>query len=140
MEDKIEKNEELWYEIPSTVYIAVGRRGQEPTSSDQCWLPNCDNHNQDELIPFAKEETKSDVNEDGSYFTCKKIKVKCMKCNGIFKFAIKEVFMKPPKDTKSSSDEESKTPDNSKEKAKSFMGLLYILDENDNNIGFVGYC
>lgn len=132
----VEKKEELWYEIPSTIYVPLGRRGQEAMSSDQCWLEGCNNTDQNELIPFEMEKTKSDVADDGSYDTCKKIKVKCNKCNGVFQFAIKEIYTRPKKEGKKEKDKQA----DGKPKVSSFMGMVYILDEEGNNIGFAGYC
>ncbi len=56
----------LWDEIPSDFYIAIGRRGQEPITSDQCFLYGCDNQDSKKLHPFDKDHSKSKVQEDGS--------------------------------------------------------------------------
>ena len=57
--------ESLWDEIPSDFYIAIGRSGQEAITADQCFIHGCDNHDEKKLHPFGKEQTKSEVQEDG---------------------------------------------------------------------------
>jgi len=128
MNNESYKND-LWLEIPGSIYIALGRRGQEVIKTDQCWIPGCDNKNKKDLEPLEKNTTKVDLN-DGNYFTCTKIKVKCHKCGGTFKFAMKVIFAKPP---------EPNFNNNENIKPEPYMGQLFILDENDKNLGFAGY-
>ncbi|MBD3350962.1 MAG: hypothetical protein GF364_05695 [Candidatus Lokiarchaeota archaeon] len=122
-----EKKEDIWESIPSSVYIALGRRGQESIATTECWMEGCDNKDEDEIQFLDKEISTSDKAKDGSYFTCTKITVRCKKCNQKYKYALKMTYI-IPKDAEEGS------------KAKPFMGMLYILDENDKNLGFAGYC
>lgn len=114
--------ESLWDEIPSDFYAALGRSGQEAISADQCFLKGCDNHDSEKLHPIAKEYSKSEVNEDGSYFEYTKIKIKCDKCGGVFQFGLKIIY----------------APKNLEGKG-AIMGMGYALDENGEDIGFIGY-
>ncbi len=116
------KDKSLWDEIPSDFYVAIGRTGQEAISADQCFLKGCDNHDEKKLHPLEKQYTKSDVQEDGSYFKYTKIKMKCDLCGGIFQFGLKVIY--PPTNS------EGKGP---------IMGMGYALDENGEDIGFIGY-
>ena len=114
--------ESLWDNIPSDFYAALGRSGQEAISADQCFLHGCDNHDPKKLHPFAMETSKSDVSDDGSYFDYTRIKIKCDKCGGTFQFGLKVIY--PPK---------------SLEGKGAIMGMGYALDENGEDIGFIGY-
>ncbi|MHA1729017.1 MAG: hypothetical protein ACTSWY_09820 [Promethearchaeota archaeon] len=120
---------DLWDEVPSQFYIALGRRGQERIQTDQCFLENCDNNNIEELIPLEKKEYSSKKETDGSFYNCKIIKIKCNKCGKTFQFAMKTIFM-PEK----ASDGTIGTSE-----IKPFMGMAYILDESGKNTGFIGY-
>ena len=114
--------EDLWDEIPSDFYVALGRSGQEAISGDQCFLPGCDNNDEKKLHPLEKEYSKSDIQEDGSYFEYTKIKIKCDKCGGMFHFGLKVIY--PPKNI---------------EGKGAIMGMGYALDEKGEEIGFIGY-
>lgn len=114
--------ESLWDEIPSDFYVAVGRRGKEAITSDQCFLAGCDNHDTKKLHPIEKEHSKSKVLEDGSYYEFTKIKMKCDKCGGVFHFGLKIIY--PPKTVDGKG---------------AIMGMGYVLDENGEDIGFIGY-
>ncbi len=115
-------DESLWDEIPSDFYVAVGRSGQEAMTSDQCFLKGCDNHDPDKLHPLEKEYTKSEVQKDGSFYEYTKIKMKCDVCRGVFQFGLKIIY--PPKNTDGKG---------------AIMGMGYILDENGEDLGFIGY-
>lgn len=112
--------EDLRYEIPTHAYIALARRGMEKISLDQCFLKNCDNKDPKLLEPFKKEETETDKEH------IKKIYIKCKKCEGTFilKFKTLKYVAKSTKN----SDEEPLS-----------MGLVYALDEEENNLGHIGY-
>ncbi|MHA1299284.1 MAG: hypothetical protein ACTSO9_07615 [Candidatus Helarchaeota archaeon] len=126
------EKQDLWMEIPYSVYVALGRRGQEQINTEQCWLPGCDNKNKEELIPLGKESSKVEIDKD-SYYICNKVKIKCNKCGGIFQFAMKTIYTKNPKDI------ENEEVSGIHKDPEPFMGQLFILDENDNNLGFAGY-
>jgi RNase P subunit RPR2 len=112
--------EDLRNEIPTHAYIALARRGMEKISLDQCFLKNCDNNDPKLLEPYKKEESESDKEQ------IKKIHIKCKKCGGIFILKLKTLkyVAKSTKD----SDEEPLS-----------MGLVYALDENEKNLGHIGY-
>jgi hypothetical protein len=114
--------EDLWDKIPSDFYVAIGRTGQEPITSDQCFLKGCENQDVKKLHPIEKDFMKSEVSDDGSYYEYTKIKVKCDVCGGIFQFGLKIIY--PPENIK------GKGP---------IMGMGYALDENGEEIGFIGY-
>ncbi|MHA1109554.1 MAG: hypothetical protein ACTSRE_00520 [Promethearchaeota archaeon] len=114
--------ESLWDEIPSDFYVAIGRSGQEAIISDQCFLKGCDNQDPKKLHPFEKDYSKSKIQEDGSYFEYTKIKVKCDKCGGVFQFGLKIIY--PPKKVVGKG---------------AIMGMANALDENGEDIGFIGY-
>jgi hypothetical protein len=120
----------LWREIPAYVFVALARRGMEKISMDQCFLPDCDNQDQDQLEPLDMEE----FDEENKHI--KIISMKCHKCDGIFKFKLEELkkVAKPTKSRLGKKDSE----DVEKEKILK-MGLAYALDEDDNNIGHIGY-
>ena len=112
--------EDLRYEIPSYAYISLARRGMEKISLDQCFLKNCDNNDSKLLEPFKKEEFENEKEH------IKKISIKCKKCGGTFILKLKTIkhVAKSTKD----SDEEPLS-----------MGLVFALDEEENNLGHIGY-
>ena len=97
----------------------------ERISLDQCFLPNCDNQDIDKLEPLEMEEHDDDKKN------VKIISIKCHECNGIFKFKL-ETIKYVAKPTKSASGK-------SKDEEALSMGLVHILDENDKNLGHLGY-
>ncbi|MFX1258372.1 MAG: hypothetical protein ACFFAN_10970 [Promethearchaeota archaeon] len=122
----IEKDKkDLWLEIPSYAWIALGRRGMEKISLDQCFLIGCDNQDAKLLEPIDMEEF------DDEDKNLKIISIKCKKCGGIFKFKL-ETIKKVAKLKKESKDRKND------EEALS-MGLVYALDENGKNLGHIGY-
>jgi len=123
MNDK--KQKDLWLEIPSYAWISLARRGMEKISLDQCFLKNCDNQDIKLLEPLEMQKFEEENKE------IKVISIKCQKCEGIFKLKL-ETLKKVAKPTKKSKDGDAD------EDALS-MGLVYALDENDNNLGHVGY-
>jgi hypothetical protein len=116
---------ELWDLVPGTAYMALGRRGQESLDTNQCFLPSCDNSDIEQLEPFEKSIDVSEKDKDGQYFECVKVKTKCKKCNGVFQYAMKNIYRK--------------TKDEDGGDVEPFMSMLYILGENGENLGFVGY-
>ena len=114
--------ESLWDDIPSYFYFAMGRRGQEAISGDQFFLKGCDNNDSKKLHPIEKKTTKSDVQPDGSYYEYTTVKMKCDKCKGTFQFGLKIVY--PPKNVQGKG---------------AIMGMGYVLDENGEDLGFIGY-
>ncbi|MBN2155837.1 MAG: hypothetical protein JW776_07320 [Candidatus Lokiarchaeota archaeon] len=114
--------EDLWDEIPSDFYIALGRSGQEAITSEQCFLEGCDNHDSKKLHPLEKEYMKSEPLDDGSYFEYTRVKMKCDVCNGVFHFGLKLIY--PPKSVVGKG---------------SIMGTAYIYDEKGKDLGFIGY-
>ncbi len=120
----------LWREIPAYVFVALARRGMEKISLDQCFLPDCDNQDRKSLEPLAKEE----FDEEDKHIRI--ISVKCHKCEGIFKFRLEELkkVAKPVKSRVAGTSE-----DETEEKNVLKMGLAYALDEEDNNLGHIGY-
>jgi hypothetical protein len=123
MTDK--QKEDLRLEIPSYAWISLARRGMEKISLDQCFLKNCDNQDVKLLEPFEMKE----YDEENKHI--KIISVKCKKCGGIFKFKL-ETLKKVAKPTKKGKEEED-------DEGSLSMGLAYALDENDNNLGHIGY-
>ena len=119
------KQKDLWLEIPSYAWISLARRGMEKISLDQCFLKNCDNEDRKLLEPLEMEEFEEENKE------IKIISIKCHKCEGIFKLKL-ETLKKVAKPTKKGKDEET-------DEGSLSMGLIYALDENDNNLGHIGY-
>ena len=91
----------------------------EKISLDQCFLKDCDNQDPKLVEPFKKEQYEEDKKE------IKKIHIKCKKCNGIFILKL-ETLKYVAKSTK-----------NEEEQLLS-MDLIYILDENEDLLGFTG--
>jgi hypothetical protein len=112
--------EDLRYEIPTHAYISLARRGMEKISLDQCFLKNCDNEDPKLLEAFKKEEIETEKEQT------KKIYIKCKKCGGtyILKLQTLKYVAKSTKDI----DEEPLS-----------MGLVYALDEEEKNLGHIGY-
>ncbi len=119
------QKEDLRLEIPSYAWISLARRGMEKISLDQCFLKNCDNEDPKLLEPFEKKEFE----EENKHI--KIISIKCKKCNGIFKFKL-ETLKKVAKPTIKSKGEDD-------DEGALSMGIVYALDENDNNLGHIGY-
>ena len=111
------------YGIPSYAWISLARRGMEKISLDQCFLPDCDNEDIEQLEPFAKEEFEEEKKQ------VKIVSVKCKKCNRVYKLKFETIkrVAKPTKGT-----------DDSEEEVLS-MGMVFALDENDKNLGHIGY-
>jgi len=112
--------EDLRDEIPTFAYISLARRGMEKISLDQCFLKNCDNSDPKLLVPFNKEEIETDKEQ------VRKIYIKCKKCGGTFILKLK-TLKQIAKSTKDSNEEPLS------------MGLVYALDEDENNLGHIGY-
>jgi hypothetical protein len=110
--------EDLSY--PSYAYIALARRGMEKISLDQCFLQNCDNEDPNLLEPFKKELIEEEKK------LVEKIHIKCKKCNRIFILKFETLNYV------------AKSTTNEKEKPLS-MGLVHALDENEKNLGHIGY-
>jgi len=123
MTDK--QKEDLMLEIPSYAWISLARRGMEKISLDQCFLKNCDNQDVNLLEPLEMKE----IEEENK--NIKIISLKCQKCNGIFKFKL-ETLKKVARPTKPSKDEDD-------DEGALSMGIVYALDENDKNLGHIGY-
>lgn len=121
-----QKSEDLWDDIPGGFYIALGRRGQELITADQCFLPGCDNHDPKMLEPQSKTVEILDKKDDGGYTECKKVTMLCKKCNQKFIYALKTIYA--PREKESGESE-----------IKSFMGIAYIFSEDGKNLGQVGY-
>ncbi|MFX1398881.1 MAG: hypothetical protein ACFFAS_17760 [Promethearchaeota archaeon] len=115
---------DLWLEIPSYAFIALGRRGQEKISLDQCFLIGCDNQDSKLLEPLKVEETVNDETKN-----IKHVYIKCHKCGGIFQFKL-ETIKRLAKPTKKNM--------NNEEEFLS-MGRVFALDENGKNLGEIGY-
>jgi len=112
--------EDLRDQIPTHAYISLARRGMEKISLDQCFLKNCDNDDPKLLEPFKKEESENSKEK------IQKIYIKCKKCGGTFILKLKTI-KHVAKSTK----------DNDEEPLS--MGLVYALDEEENNLGHIGY-
>jgi len=112
--------EDLRDQIPTHAYISLARRGMEKISLDQCFLKNCDNDDPKLLEPFKKEESENSKEK------IQKIYIKCKKCGGTFILKLK-TLKQIGKSTKES-DEEPLS-----------MGLVYALDEDEKNLGHIGY-
>ena len=111
------------FNIPTAAWIALARRGMEQISLEQCFLPNCDNEDPEKIERLDKQETEDDDNKTTI------ITYKCNKCGGIFK--LKYVTIKKmAKSTKSTAKFDSEPLS---------MGMVYALDENDKNLGHIGY-
>lgn len=116
-------NDDLWYEIPSSAWMSLARRGMEKIDLDQCFLIGCDNQDHDLLEPFKKEEYEEPNKQ------IKLIHIRCKKCGGIFQLKL-ETIKKVAKPTKPEKDAD--------EEALS-MGVVYALDESGKNLGHIGY-
>jgi hypothetical protein len=123
--DSDSKNADLWDEIPAYTYIGLGQRGRERLSNDQCFLPGCNNTNRDDLEPYEKSTFSSPKDDQGNNYDCTKIKVKCKKCGRTYQYAMKTINAVFKKDDKM--------------EVSPFVGMVYILDENGKNLGFLGY-
>ncbi|MHA1149923.1 MAG: hypothetical protein ACTSR8_16930 [Promethearchaeota archaeon] len=109
--------------IPTAAWISLARRGMEQISLEQCFLPNCDNEDPKEIERLDRQDIEDNENKTTI------ISYKCKDCNRIFKLkyvTIKKVA-KPTKPLKSA-DEEALS-----------MGMVYALDEDDKNLGHIGY-
>jgi len=124
------ENKKLWREIPAYVFVALARRGMEKISLDQCFLPDCENQDRKKLKPLEMEEFE----EDDKHI--KVITMKCDECDGIFKFRFEEL-KKVAKPTKSRVAKKAQDDEDKENVLR--MGLAYALDEDDNNLGHIGY-
>jgi len=125
MSDSNTKNDDLWNEIPSSVFVGLGQRGREKVNIEECFVPGCKNTNREDLEPYEKTVYSSPKDQHGNYYDCTKIKTKCKKCGKSFQYAMKVVNI-----TAKQGEKEETSP---------FVGMMYILDENGKNIGFLGY-
>lgn len=119
------EKKDLWLEIPSSAWVSLARRGMESISLDQCFLIGCDNQDPKLLEPLKIEEYEEENKHT------KIISIKCKKCNGTYKLkleTLKKVAKPSNKDEENVDDEDVLS-----------MGLIYALDEDDNNLGHIGY-
>ena len=122
---KKEENKDLWLEIPSSAWVSLARRGMEAISLDQCFLIGCDNQDPKLLEPLKMEEYEEENKHT------KIISIKCKKCNGTYKLKL-ETLKKVAKPS-------NKDKENEDDEGALSMGLIYALDEDDNNLGHIGY-
>ena len=119
------KNEDLWSDIPAFAWISLARRGMEKISLNQCFLPGCDNNDIKLLEPFKKDEFEDEKKE------VKTIHIKCKKCGGTFQLKLETIkYVAKPK---------GKDSDKLKEDEILSMGIIYALDEKGKNLGHLGY-
>ena len=114
------EQEDLKLEIPTHAYISLARRGMEKISLDQCFLKGCDNQDSNLLEPFKKEEFEDEKK------IVKKIHILCKKCNRTFILKL-ETLKQVAYSTQKNDDEPLS------------MGIVYALDENEKNLGHIGY-
>jgi len=111
------------FDIPSSAWISLARRGMEKISLEQCFLPDCDNEDPKLIERLDIEESEDDDTHS------KIVTYQCKKCNGVFKLKFDTI----KKVAKLKNKAEAKPEDILS------MGLVYGLDENGKNLGHIGY-
>lgn len=140
MDPKINYQEE----IPSFVYIALGRRGREKISTDQCFLPSCENERGNLKYIDRKVEIDTDPGS-GQIEVHLRYFAECPECGGKFQMHFQgSGIMQEGKEFSEIKEKlETLSPEdpipNWWDYIDHQLGMLYILDENGKNIGNVGY-
>jgi hypothetical protein len=81
-----EYNEELWDEIPTFAFIALGRRGREQVSLRECYIPKCGSTVSEKLHPISMSESVKKSKEGDAEIETKKFLIHCDACNANFQF------------------------------------------------------
>jgi hypothetical protein len=125
-ESNPESENELWSEIPKTAFIALGTRGVESISLDQCFSPNCNSEDIKKLHPI-KKETESTSSKDGSgEIQHIKYTMHCDSCQQDFKLIFERCVNK-----------EKINPDHPD--AEIILERVYATDLNENSYGEIGW-
>lgn len=118
--------EELWSEIPKTAFIALGTRGREAISLDQCFAPNCNSEDKAKLHPL-KKETESMPSKDGlGIIEHIKFIMHCDVCNQDYKLIFERHINKQKADAEHLD-------------AEIILERVYATDLNENSFGEIGW-
>ncbi|WP_457558476.1 hypothetical protein [Candidatus Harpocratesius sp.] len=125
--------EELWEDIPSYAFIALGRRGREQISLYQCFTPGCNETKLDMLHIVDAEEKSIQTNSDGSKVSSIAYKIKCDTCGSVFRLVFEQYLDPNP----------NKIDENNEAEEDNSLVLfenVYATDESgQNNYGQIGF-
>lgn len=77
-------NPELWDEIPSYAFMALGRRGREQISLRECFIPSCNSKDEDKLHPIKKESETKQIPDKNAQIKIVKYLIHCDECSNDF--------------------------------------------------------
>ncbi len=104
-------------EIPNQITVSLGRRGFDPINPKQC--SKCGNQNPAGLKLLEKIEHEDVIHEEGRKHTVD-YKIQCQKCDAVFYIRLQHVLQHVG------------------DKEKRITTLVNILDENKNDLGWLG--
>ena len=120
-------NTELWDEIPSYAFMALGRRGREQISLRECFIPSCNSTDGDKLHPINKEIETNQIPDKNVQTIKKKYLIHCDECSQDFHL----VFEQYVNNNSQSEDIEG---------TDIIMEKVYATDANDEeNYGEIGF-
>ena len=102
-------------EIPNQITVSLGRRGFDPVNPKKC--PKCSNPNRLKLL--NKEKLDTIKHKEGEKRTFD-YKIQCLNCNNIFYIKLQHVIQFID------------------DREKRVTTLVNILDENKNDLGWLG--
>jgi hypothetical protein len=129
MQQTPKSEEELWYEIPGSVWVALGTRGMEQMSLRQCFNPNCPGANEDQLHPKDKISESVPVKGQDTTITRIKYRIHCEACKSEF-YLVRDIHKMPQK---------PENPSNEENDEDTLMERIYATDLHNNSWGELGW-
>ena len=87
-------NTELWNEIPSYAFMALGRRGREQISLRECFVPSCNSTDEDKLHPIKKEIETTQTPDNKAQIKKVKYLIHCDECSNDFHLVFEQYIDK----------------------------------------------
>lgn len=141
----MEDNKVLHQEVPSFVYMPLGRRGRERLPTEQCFLPGCENAQPGSVKVFQRDASVEPREDDETVQLQLAYHAECEGCGGTFQYVVritgKLVEGKTLADVKGAFENVPPTeyvPDYT-EYIDSQINVLDVWDAEGKNLGNVGY-
>lgn len=121
--------EELWDEIPGSVWVALGTRGMEQMSLRQCFNPNCADATEDQI--HVKEKIVENVPIKGQNTAIDRIKYRmsCDSCKTEY-YLVRDIHKIPNK---------ANEPIKHDNEDETLMERIYATDLQNNSWGELGW-
>ncbi|MHA1776869.1 MAG: hypothetical protein ACTSWC_08835 [Promethearchaeota archaeon] len=125
----------LWENIPSHAFIALGRRGREQISLYQCFTPGCLENNLEHLHILAPPKKSIESSNEGSSVQKLDYKIQCDACNSIFHLVFEQFLDVSSKISPKPTVDIENTPD-----SQVVFENVYATDESGSqNYGQIGF-